>query len=963
MIGSDSEAATTVPSAVRAAGLGLALGFLAACGGEPAGGPSTAASSASEASARRGEALIERLIAEDPQVLLAREELFDEEPVFTWKFASSADVAPWQTRGLAAARLERREWRLQAAGDDPQLVRRLELDAAELHLLEVTLSGLVKGKATLFWAGPGESFTEERSLTVEPPAARRRGRVTLTFDLAGQGSWRGDAERLRLDPTDAAADEVRLRSIRGLRRVAKPEQLTAALGRGWKIDLEADVRNALLAVPGVPVERRIEVGRGQRLRLAYGLEATVQQAVEFRVTAAASGRDGEDVLLEETLDPAAGAAGAWHQATLDLDAYAGRALRISLETRSAQLLDLARGFAVWGNPEVVGPGREAEPPNVILISIDTLRSDRLSAYGHRRQTSPNLDRWAADSAVLFENAVVQAPWTLPSHASMFTGLEAMRHDVNHYQAAPPTLEMLAETLRRAGYSTAAITGGGYLRPKFGFAQGFDRFRYWPQILAERELADGAQRLFDWLDENHQRPFFLLFHTYEVHFPHRRRQPYFDRFLNGAGDAGVAPTGGGGGLQCGRAGGAIRGELAMRARPQEPGNPLWQHDYFAAKLPSGEEVEPLNAAEKALLRTCYDSAIAYVDAQLGRLFERLEALGLTGQTLIVVTSDHGEALGEKDRAGHNYLEDYNVMVPLVIALPGGRGAGRRIDRQVRSIDVVPTILDALGIPPAQPVDGVSLLPLIDGQASAVPAEAWTYASSANYGLGLRFRNQLKYVFNNTAWSRFLGTEALYNLRRDPGEEDDQAPHHRSISELRARARQAIAAQHQGLRMRVHNRGEGVLSGRLKHAWARHNRVKAADPSCRCLRWDADRKAVFSLAPGQEMTLYFESVAGHRIGLEGRLEVPGKPPAEFDQEYGLRRIGQAVRLEYSQGRWRTVRPEVDRQPTPEESDRQLPPTGEAAVAFTIWRESGDSSLPIERPQDARLREQLQALGYVD
>ncbi len=899
--------------------LALASGTLAACGREPSTGG---------ASGNPAEALVERLIAEDPQILLSRDELFNPEQVFDWTFVSAADLEPWQTYGLATTRLHRRRWLLRPAGADPQLVRRLDLDASELHLIEVKMAGLARGAVKLYWAGPGEPFTEERSLSAEPPAQRRRRRFTLSFDLTGHGFWRGAVERLRLDPTDAAGDRVGLRSIRGVRSVPDPERLAAVLGRGWKIDLAADVRSALPAVPGAAVEWQTEVGARQRLRLSYGLEAAIQQAVEFRVEATAEGRSEAEVLLEETLDPAAGAGDRWHEATFDLASYAGQRLRLELETRTLRPLDLVRGFPVWGNPEILGRQQQDGPPNVIMISIDTLRADRLSAYGHHRPTSPNLDRWAASSAVLFENAVVQAPWTLPSHASMFTGLEALRHDVNHYPEAPASLELLAETLRRAGYTTAAITGGGYLRPSFGFAQGFDVFRYWPKILAERELADGTGRMLRWLDENHSRRFFLFFHTYEVHFPHRRRQPYFDQ------------------LQGGRPEGPVRGKIAMRARPQKPGELLWQHDYFVVKLPSGEEVEHLNEAEKALVNTMYDSAVAYVDAQLGRLFERLGELGLEGRTLIVLTSDHGEALGEKDRAGHNYLDDYNVLVPLVIEFPDGFGAGEKIDQQVRSIDIVPTILDVLGISPPRPADGVSLLPLIAGDQTAVPAEAWIYASSANTGLALRYRNRLKYVFNNTAWSRLLGAEQLYDLSRDAGEEVDQAASHPSTEELRAKVRQAIEEQHTGLRMRIRNRGRGVLSGRLKNEWARSNRVKAADPSCRCLSWTPGRQAAFSLVANQEVTLYFDSIAGNELGLEGRFEVPGRPEAAFDEIFELGQIRREVGLAYSDGGWQRV-----------------PPTGEEAVGFTIWRENEHASVPVSRPVDSKLRAQLEALGYVD
>ena len=112
---------------------------------------------------------------------------------------------------------------------------------------------------------------------------------------------------------------------------------------------------------------------------------------------------------------------------------------------------------------------------------------------------PAADSGAEDRAVVFRKAVATAPWTLPSHASMFTGLEAMRHGVNHYGAVPSSFELVAETMRQAGYVTAAVTGGGYLRPQFGFAQGFDSFVYWPHEDSKAELATGLATAEEWLD--------------------------------------------------------------------------------------------------------------------------------------------------------------------------------------------------------------------------------------------------------------------------------------------------------------------------------------------------------------------------------------------------------------------------------------------------------------------------------
>ena len=129
--------------------------------------------------------------------------------------------------------------------------------------------------------------------------------------------------------------------------------------------------------------------------------------------------------------------------------------------------------------------------------------------------------------MVFENAVVSAPWTLPSHASLLTGLDADRHGgMNHGLPMPAGIKTLPQMLRAAGYRTLAITGGGWMRPEYGFARGVDRYRYWPPgVDREEELEAGVARAQEWLEQLSGDPFFLFFHTFEVHSPHRRRQPH------------------------------------------------------------------------------------------------------------------------------------------------------------------------------------------------------------------------------------------------------------------------------------------------------------------------------------------------------------------------------------------------------------------------------------------------------
>ena len=318
----------------------------------------------------------------------------------------------------------------------------------------------------------------------------------------------------------------------------------------------------------------------------------------------------------------------------------------------------------------------AERPDVIIYLIDTLRADHLGVYGYSRPTSPNIDRFAAD-AVTFDNARAQSSWTRPTVVSLLTGLAPRRHGVNRRQdALSDSVETLAELLAGAGYDTAGFVTNGNAGPDFGLDQGFEQFRYL------RESAETAERhrlsdhlnlwLFDWLESRppDARPFFLYAHATDPHVPYTPPEPFRSRFAPD-----VAP--GIGGLEHARA--VIQG-----------------------RLPPTEET-------RRDLVDLYDAEIAFNDHHFGRLLERLKQLDLYDSSLIVLVADHGEEFLDHGGWEHGLtLFDEQLHVPLIVKLPGGRGAGRRIGASVSQVDVVPTILDLLGIPPPPALDGASLL---------------------------------------------------------------------------------------------------------------------------------------------------------------------------------------------------------------------------------------------------------------
>ena len=864
--------------------------------------------------------MVDRFVATDPARLFDREALCRRVDVFRW-VPTPEDLESWSAHDLEPLELIDGRVALRPTGSDPRVVLDVDLLATDVDVIEIALDG-VRGDLALSWAGPRELFSRSRRLILSHDQGTGTNPRRYGFRVGDSPHWNGRIARLRIDPTGGAQASTELAGIRGVRLQAVPGRVDAARSSPAKATLGQVTRTALLTPPGTRHTHRTEVSGVELLRVAYGVEVGVPHPVRFVIGATAPG-GAERVVFEDVLQPAHGEMGYWHLAVVELAGLAGE-VELTLRTE-AEAYDLGRGFPLWGNPEILDPTRTDDRPNVLVICLDTLRADRMSAYGHTRPTSPKIDAWAREEAVLFETAVAPAPWTLPSHTSLFTGWDALRHGVNHHRPVPGELTMLAELLYSGGWRTAAITGGGYLHPHFGFAQGFEMFDAWPEELSERELEDRTERAVAWLRWNRHQPFFLFVHTYEVHSPHRRREPYFSRLTAD-----------------------LNGELPDATVDME--NHGWQGllapgDYFVARSgPDGEWHTPLTEPEVELVRAMYDSAVAYADAHVARILATLREVGIADRTLVVITSDHGEALGEDDRAGHAYLEEYNLRVPLIVRLPEGRGAGARIGSQVRLIDVAPTILEAVGIEPPL-MDGRSLLPVVDG--ADHPGAAFAYAASSNRGLALRLDSGLKYTFNDAAWASVWGDERLVDLRSDPAESVDLSPDHPRTLGLRSAVQRALDRVHRGARLLIRNGDSSrILRGHLTGGWVAPARVKSADAGARCLTWNGDVRAEFRLAPGEEITLLFQSIAEPRVGARGALgEGPDAVPVRLDLDLG------------------TLRHPVTYALTPRGFRRTGESETELVTGFRAWTRGTAQATASPLQVSPMMRDQLRALGYVE
>ncbi len=409
------------------------------------------------------------------------------------------------------------------------------------------------------------------------------------------------------------------------------------------------------------------------------------------------------------------------------------------------------------------PGRaashsERRRPNVFLIVIDTLRADHLSAYGYDKATSPHIDALAAQGT-LYEEAISAAPWTLPSHASLFTGLYVRDHHTSsEHPNLDPSYDTLAERLARAGYHTGGFSNNVWTNPDSGLEQGFQRFEeLWrlqkvrsDGISVDDPTTDmGAAKTDDdvlsWIDGlKDDRPFFVFINFFEPHLPYRPTKPFDDDFL----PAGASP--------------ALVRRMRSFYSPREYG--------YILNVPWMKVSE----RELGVLRGLYDGEIAYVDSKIGELVDGLRARGLADDTVLVITSDHGEHLGENHMLGHK-LSVYEPLlhVPLVLWGPGRIPAGRRIAGQVQSLDLFGTILDLAGVDRGE----APKLPLQE------PAPGYTFSELAYPQIFLDVIHRRIPGWDASRFARALttvrgsryklisgsdGSRQLYDLRADPHE---------------------------------------------------------------------------------------------------------------------------------------------------------------------------------------------------
>lgn len=366
-----------------------------------------------------------------------------------------------------------------------------------------------------------------------------------------------------------------------------------------------------------------------------------------------------------------------------------------------------------------GPSSITPPPqpNLLLVTLDTTRADRIGCYGYQHAETPHLDKLATEG-VLFEQSIAVAPVTLPSHASILTGLYPPRHGVrDNADFRLPGVEItLAEHLKELGYATRAVVGSIILSSDLGLNQGFDVYdepQSKPEIapagtrvehvrILERPASEVTDSAIAILDRMQDGPFFLWVHYFDPHHDYAPPPPYSTR--------------------------------------------------FAERL--------------------YDGEIAYTDAQLGRLLDELGRRGLAKNTLVAVTADHGESLGEHGENTHAlFIYDSTILVPLILRLPGRIPADQRTSRLVSGVDLVPTLLELMGLTPMKGIHGKSFARAARGLPLSAREPVYAEAIYPERAYGWSALHALR--DDETKFIEAPEPE-LYNLRQDPMELRNLAP---------------------------------------------------------------------------------------------------------------------------------------------------------------------------------------------
>jgi len=702
----------------------------------------------------------------EPEVVEGRVEAAGRPVVRTeWRFDAPppADPAGEWKAGNAVAGLAAREGRLvgKTTGDFPVVhvarTRGLE-DEDLLHEVQVRLRA--SGGANL-----AVSFAADEKLDMEKVLAQaaglRRWRITSplvpgdetrTYTLRSPFPVKASSIRhVLVRPTDAEGATFAIESVR---LVFRREYLASIpSGPSWQ-GLSEVSRETLVSRSPETLRFSLRLPARPVLDLALG---TIEDGpVTFRVTVGGGPGGPETVVLEKTITRPH----RWVTSPVDLAAFGGRTVSLALSTRA----EAGGTLAFWGAPAV--RARTERPPGVIVVWADTLRRDHLGPWGYSRPTSPVLDRLAREGTV-FRDCIGQASWTKVATPSVLTSLYPTSHGVREFSdRLPSSATTLAEVYREAGYATVSYSSILFTGRFTNLHQGFEELHEdgsLPDRNSSKTSREYVDRLLPWLEAHRDVPFFVFLHVADPHDPYRPYPPYDTMWADAAAREGHE-----------RDAAHVKTYIA---------DPLLRE--FG--MPSWSELEKARLDPRAYVardRDWYDGSIRAMDAEMGRLAEGLQALGLTERTLFVFTGDHGEEFLDHGRMFHGQsVYGELVNLPLILRQPGTVPAGVVVDATVQTIDVMPTLLSMSGLAVPRAAQGRSLLPLL----TPPPGSGAVKADAGAAGWSDRPAISEKALITDVAGPPPRVTESvaivsggwklIHNLERPPGDPEYELYDHR------------------------------------------------------------------------------------------------------------------------------------------------------------------------------------------
>ena len=518
-------------------------------------------------------------------------------------------------------------------------------------------------RLTLGWSkesGAVNPFENAVEITLEKSAGFRTYVINARNALKRGLNATDPVGYLYLRPSSIAGVAVEIDFIRF---VSKRSLYLAAVNGVTYETIGGELRPALYMLPDQHLSYRIVVPNDiPSLTFGQGILGSSEPA-RFRVTVAAGGKtatihEAEMISNEQ-----------WRDIEIDLSPWAGKTVEIGLHTESTH----PTAVTFWSSPMV--RSKPVDRLNIVVILEDALRADYLSTYGFGRETSPNKTKLMAERGVLFEHAFSQATKTRPSVPALMTGLYPTATGVWHFaDSLSDRYLTLAEILRSQGFTTASFIQNGNAGPYAGLHQGFDVLRDSTLLTESSETILGEQT-FEWLRLHKDENFFLYLHVIDPHGPYDPSPPFDEWYVADKGK-----------------GSAVK--------------PDFPH----------HEPEGMTEATDVERRARYAGEIKHNDSLVPGVFERLEALGLSENTLVIFLADHGEYMGE-----HGFWEHHppsltpTIHVPLMMVYPKRFTAPKRVKENVQLIDVMPTILDLAGIERNDLlIQGESLIDLIEGR---------------------------------------------------------------------------------------------------------------------------------------------------------------------------------------------------------------------------------------------------------